>query len=326
MPSVITHNYFMKDVYDKLENEIKNKIILEDAKTFSQGPDIFYFYNLGIGKKSKKYKKIGNYIHKHNTNNFFKNVIIYIKNNKLEKNKQCLSYLYGSISHFVLDSTMHPYIFYKTGVFNKNDKSTHKYSGLHQEMEYYLDAYMIFQNEKKEAKEFKIYKNVLNNNKLNDDTLKLIKNTIYDTYKYENLDKIYEKCIKDMKNFYKYIKCDQYGIKNKIFSLIYKITPRKFRNKRKFTYHLTHNYKPHYLNLDKNEWNNPVDGNEIYNLSFIELYIIAIEKACFIIKKIDKILKYDKIDINIIDELFKNTSYITGKNCDDTRKMKYFEF
>ena len=46
MPSSITHSYFMKDVYDKLDDNIKNKIVLESAKTFAQGPDIFFFYNI----------------------------------------------------------------------------------------------------------------------------------------------------------------------------------------------------------------------------------------------------------------------------------------
>ena len=35
MPSSITHSYFMKDVYDKLDDSIKNKIVLESAKTFA---------------------------------------------------------------------------------------------------------------------------------------------------------------------------------------------------------------------------------------------------------------------------------------------------
>lgn len=326
MPSSMTHNYFMQDIYNKLEKNIKEKIIIEDAKTFSQGPDIFYFYNMCIGRKSKKYRQKGNYIHKHNINLYFENMLNYIKENNLENNKQCLSFLYGSIAHHILDSTVHPYIFYKTGIFKKENPSTYKYSGLHQEMEYYLDAYMIFQNEKKEAKNFKMYKHILNNNKLETNTLNLINNTIKETYGFDNMDKIYEKCIKDMKLFYKLFNYDHFGIKKFIYTLADIITPKKFIRKKKFSFYLTHNEKKYYLNIEKNEWNHPTDIYETYNYSFIELYIIAMDKTLNIIKEINTMLNKDKISTNKINNLFKNISYTTGKDCEDKRKMKYFEF
>jgi len=326
MPSSMTHNYFMLDVYNKLDESIKNNIIIEDAKTFAQGPDIFYFYNMCLGKKSNKYRKMGNYMHKHNINLYFKNIINYIIDNKLENDKQCISFLYGSIAHFVLDSVIHPFVFYKTGVFIKGMPDTYKYNGLHQEMEYYLDAYMIFQNEKIEAKKFKMYKHLLNNSKLSNNTLNLIGNVIENTYGYENMDKVYDRCIKDMKLFYKLFNYDPYGIKMFLYGLLDIITPRKFIRKKKFSFFLTHNSKKHYLNLEKNEWNHPVDLYETYNYSFIELYIIALDKTCNIINEINKILNSDRKNDKKIEKLFNNLSYITGKDCYEERKMKYFEF
>ena len=326
MPSTVTHSYFMRDVYNKLDDKIKDNIILEDAKTFAQGPDIFYFYNMCFGKKSNKYRNMGNYMHKHNVNLYFNNMINYIKNNNLEPDKQCISFLYGSICHFVLDSVVHPFVFYKTGVFNKKDAKTYKYNGLHQEMEYYLDAYLIFQNEKIEAKDYKMYKYILNNDKLNDNTLSLIGDVIKDTYDFENMDKIYGKCIKDMKRFFKLFNYDPYGIKKKCYSLLDIFTPKGFIRKKKFSFYLTHNSKKYYLNLDKNEWNHPVSLYETYNYSFIELYVIAIDKAYSIINEVDKILSDDRINNKKIDRIFNNLSYTTGKSCDDDRKMNYFEF
>lgn len=326
MPSSMTHSYFMRDVYNKLDKNIKNKIILNDAKTFAQGPDIFYFYNMCLGRKSNKYRNMGNYMHKHKVSLYFENMINYIKNNNLEDNKQCLSFLYGSIAHFVLDSVVHPFVFYKTGVFIKGNPKTYKYNGLHQEMEYYLDAYMIFQNEKKEAKDFKIHKYLFNNNKLSNDTLNLIGNVINDTYGYNNLDKIYEKCIKDMKNFFRFFNYDHYGIKKLGYSIVDIITPKRFIKKKKFSFYITHNYKKHYLNLEKNEWNHPCSLYETYNYSFVELYVIAIDKACNIINEVNNLLNDDRIKNDKIDDIFKNLSYTTGKDCEDTKKMRYFEF
>lgn len=326
MPSSITHNYFMQDVYYKLSDEIKSKFDLIDAKTFAQGPDIFYFYNMCFGKKSKKYRDMGGYMHRHNINDYFRNIVNYINDYGLYDNVRCMAFLYGSICHFVLDYIVHPFVFYKTGSFKKGNVSTYKYNGLHQEMEYYIDAYMIFQNEKKEAKDYKMYKDILNNDKLDDVVIKMINDVIYDTYGYCDLGNIYNKCTNDMKLFFKYFNYDHYGIKKFFYSFIDIITPSFFIRKKKFSFYLTHNSKRHYLNLEKNEWNHPCDLNEVYNYSFVELYIIAIDRACNIIKDIDKMLGKKKIDDKKIDNLFCNYSYITGKECNDRNVMKYFEF
>lgn len=326
MPSSITHNYFMQDVYNKCDKKIKDKIIIDEAKIFAQGPDIFYFYNMCFGSKSSKYRKMGNYMHKHKINLYFQNIIKYIIDNKLENNASCLSFLYGSICHYALDSVVHPFVFYKTGVFKKGISSTYKYNGLHQEMEYYIDAYMIFQNEKVEAKDFKMYKHILKKRIIDNTTLKLIDSSIKNTYGYNNMGKIYNKCIKDMRNFFRLFNYDHFGIKKVIYSFIDIITPKIFIRKRKFSFYLTHNSKKHYLNLDKNEWNHPCNIYETYDYSFIELYIIAIERAYTIIKEVDKLIENKETDIKKIDSLFHNYSYTTGKDCDERFEMKHFEF
>ena len=307
MPSSITHNYFMQDVYDKLDDNIENKINLESAKVFAQGPDIFYFYNLCFGRKSKKYRKAGNYIHKHKVNLYFKNIINYIIENDLIDDIDCISFLYGSICHYVLDSVVHPFVYYNTGVFKKSIP-------------------MIFQNEKVEAKDFKMYKYILKKVIIKEEVLNLIDNVISNTYNYDNMGKIYNKCIKDMRLFFKLFNYDHYGVKKILYSFIDLITPKRFILKKKFSFYLKHSSKKYYLNLEKSEWNHPCNLYEKYNYSFIELYIIAIDKACHIIQEVDKMIKSKNCDSEEIDLLFKNLSYITGKNCDSGLEMKYFEF
>ena len=39
-------------------------------------------------------------------------------------------FLVGTICHFVLDSTLHPYIIYKTGMMDKKKSSTYKYNNI----------------------------------------------------------------------------------------------------------------------------------------------------------------------------------------------------
>jgi len=324
MPSSMTHSYFAKDVYDKLNEKTKKKINQEELKLFAQGPDCYYFYNLMIGKKAKYMRKLGLTIQTTKTKDFFINTINYIKEKNLQKETQIMTYLYGYICHYILDSTIHPFIHYKCGVFNKKDKSTYKYNGLHYEMEYFLDIYMIFQNEKKEAKDFKFSK-YFPNIKFNNNLHKLINETMNLTYKIENISTAYEKGMNNLKDFFIIFNQDKTGIKKNFYKLIDKITPNNHRPKKHLSFHIEHNKKIHYLNLEKNTWNHPMYENEIYNYSFIELYHIAINKAINIINEIESILSNEK-NIDDLKKLFPNISYSTGKNCDIKEKMRYFEF
>ena len=102
MPSSMTHTYFGFDVYSKLNNKCKARIgnNLEYFKTFCQGPDIFYFYNLFLGKKARGVYEIGTIAHTRDTDKFFINLIETISDNHLECNYSIMSYLYGYMPEF----------------------------------------------------------------------------------------------------------------------------------------------------------------------------------------------------------------------------------
>ena len=84
--------------------------------------------------------------------------------------------------------------------------------------------------------------------------------------------------------------------------------------------------KLHYLNLEKKTWNHPAYINETYDYSFIELYIIALNKAVKMIEEIVRWLDNKNSSVKELNVIFKNVSYLTGKDCEDTNKMQYFEF
>lgn len=44
----------------------------------------------------------------------------------------------------------------------KKNKQTYKYNGLHEEMEYYIDIYLIYNRENILPKDYKVYKNIFN--------------------------------------------------------------------------------------------------------------------------------------------------------------------
>lgn len=328
MPSSVTHSYFAVDVYNKLNNKSKNKIEgnVNKLKTYSLGTDPYMFYNLFIGKKNKKISNIQKINHTTKTKNYFVNMINYIINNNLENDKDIISYLYGSICHYFLDKTIHPFIIYKTGIFNKNDKSTYKYNGLHEEMEYYIDIYMIYNREKIIPKNYKFYNDIFNANKLSIELSKMIDDIMKETYDIDNTSSIYIKSLKDMYVFNKLFNYDKTGIKKNIYKFIDYIQPNKFVKKEELSFNVDYDKKIHYLNLDKKEWNHPCDINEIYNYSFIELYMIALNRCVNCINDIIKMIDNKKINNRIINKYFDNASYITGKDCNDDKEIQYFEF
>ena len=124
MPSIYTHNYFAKDVEKKLVKT--NNLKIKDNRymlIFAQSFDNLFYYNVLSLKKGAKIRNLGHYAHTHNILDYFVNLISYIKENKLYDDPN-LGYLYGSVCHYALDSTAHPYVHYFSGRFSKKKKKS----------------------------------------------------------------------------------------------------------------------------------------------------------------------------------------------------------
>lgn len=78
---------------------LKTKINIDSLKLFSIGQDLTFFN-----------KNCFNTAHYYNSQKFFVETIKYIYNNNLQYNSDIMAYLYGHISHYALDITIHPFI------------------------------------------------------------------------------------------------------------------------------------------------------------------------------------------------------------------------
>lgn len=324
MPSTATHAFFALDVLERLNNQ--SAVNIEYLKTFSEGPDPLYFYYLYIPfYKDEIRQNFPRKIHDTKTKEFFVTLIKKIKEKKLQNNKEVMSFLYGFICHYSLDSKVHPYIIYKTGVFEKEDKESYKYRSLHLDMELYLDSYLIFQREKIHSKDFKTYNFCFNVKPFDTELTTLLNDVFNEVYGFENFSKIYYKSIKHMKKIYRIFRYDKTGIKRKLYMGLDIILPRNQLKKEQLSYNVNYKNKMHYLNNEKNEWNHPSNQYEIYNYSFIELYHIALNNAVEIINMVNNVL-YKNCNIKKLNDVFKNLSYKTGKDCDIDIDLKYFEY
>lgn len=140
MPNIITHTLFADEVSDLLGLDV----MLGRHQLFEiggSGPDVLFFHGISPYKTpvvSKFIRQVGSELHEGHVNDFYKSALNSIRR---EKNNQIrddmIIYVCGHLCHWALDSTMHPYIFYKTGF--KRPRSAWD----HHRFESLMDALML---------------------------------------------------------------------------------------------------------------------------------------------------------------------------------------
>ncbi len=328
MPSSCTHNFFSIDVYNKFNKKVKKVIMpsYDAYRMFAQGPDPYFFYDFHLSKKSKEVFKI-NYAMQHShINEHFLSLINYINDKKYYSNSMVMAYLYGQICHYSLDTICHPYILYYTGSYDSKKKNTYKYNGLHEEMEYFIDCYLIKEREGISPSKYKAYRELFSSIKFNDELIDTINSVTNSVYGFNDASSIYYKSLRDMKRFYRIFNYDRFGIKKVVYHAMDIICGDKVVKKKELSFHIDPNSKLYYLNLDKNIWYHPCTRRESYDYSFKELYDLAIIRATSIINDVDKMLKSGEIDNAKICLLFNNLDYGTGKDWNLRLVPKYCRF
>ncbi|MBE6160936.1 MAG: hypothetical protein E7158_01770 [Firmicutes bacterium] len=327
MPQLITHNIFATEVYENLNQDIQKSICnsLPIYKMYAQSFDTFiYYFSLNF-KKVKLMTNLRKKGHKTKVNKYFINMINNIKTLNLEKNEEALAYLFGSITHYVLDSTCHPFIFYKTGVYSKNNKKdTNKYKGLHMNMETNIDAFFYINKFKKSFHKVNTTKDFIPKIKFSKNLELIMNKTIKDTFNIDNSAKYYFKGYNNSRWLYPLIINDKHGIKIKIYKVLDKLL---FFTNYKFEYFSTYIKQPkiYYLNIEHKKWVFPSNEKIKSNESFIDLYNKAIKKAIILITGAYNVLN-GTVKIEEFEKKIENLSYVRGLDCDNSTYMKYFEF
>lgn len=322
MPLITTHTYFAKDILLKLKTEITSTF--KDKKNiytlFAQGFDPFIFYEFF---KLRKYK-LQEYCHYTHTDTFFLNLINKIKEKNLHNDATTLAILYGHLCHYILDSIMHPYIVYKTGIYYKEKPETKKYKGLHNELEMQMDAYMYERKNNTPFKNFKIHKHLITKEKLSKEIINLLNETYEETFNIKKGGTKYCIGCKNMYYSYKFLIEDKTGLKKKIYRLIDKITSTKEKPYEHFSSHIT-TINKNYLNEEHNTWINPWNKEKTSNSSFLDLYEQAIEEGIKLLTATHQFLN-NQISIADYKKILKDNSYLTGLPWHLNLETKYLEF
>jgi hypothetical protein len=121
MPTTYAHYTFGKEVLKRLNEELRvsinNNIDLYNIGL--HGPDILFYYK---PLQSNKVNKLGNEIHKINSDIFFEQAKEKILS--CDDFNKAFAYIAGFICHFMLDSQCHPYIRQKESQISHNEIET----------------------------------------------------------------------------------------------------------------------------------------------------------------------------------------------------------
>lgn len=326
MPSIYTHYNFGLDVLKKLDKKTSTMINGKNDyyNLFNESFDTLYYYNFLSLKKGKNIREFAHYMHRSNSTQLFLNIINYIKDNNLEDNKEVICFLYGLINHYSLDTTMHPYLNYKSGRFNKLDKSTKKYKGIHTNMELMIDRYFYETTTNKNWNDYKIYNDFLKDLNFSNELKNTIDDVFYETFNKQNMAFIFEKSNKDSRTIYKLLVKDKYGIKKFLYSLVDLVTPSKKDKYKSYSWHVE-TADEFLLNNEHRAWCNPIDNDIMYEDSLMDLYNKATHYSLELIKEINNVIYRDK-KIDKLVLLLGNKNYETGYPIEDKRILKYFEF
>ena len=133
MPSFVSHIELSKDVSDKL---CFDNVLTRYTCTYSLGGDLCRF---------SKCRRLS---HRKKKEEFIFNMINYIKENKLTDNKEVMGILYGHISHYIMDDTMHPLV----RLIDKESSPVRMKS--HTLIEGMIDSYIVKYKYNKEIDEY----------------------------------------------------------------------------------------------------------------------------------------------------------------------------
>ncbi|MCR5229145.1 MAG: zinc dependent phospholipase C family protein [Solobacterium sp.] len=140
MPAATTHCDFSKSVYEALPYSARCSVSnLHMFWLGSQGPDLFFFSNAMFFPGSLK--PLGSQMHKEHIRETVKFLLDYSKGNPdLE------SYVSGYLTHYALDSTMHPIIYWASA--NESRKNGTSEIEEHFRIEAELDVWMLNRQKK----------------------------------------------------------------------------------------------------------------------------------------------------------------------------------
>lgn len=140
MPGFTTHYLFGLNTWKQMAPNSLKQTIRQNHAAFSlglQGPDLFFYFlpSYLIHKNN-----IGSVAHTEQTNSFLHHLLNSRRLFSGKKERQIAeAYIAGFLGHYLLDTHCHPYVYWKTGFREKNNR----YHGRHMSLETEIDTTLL---------------------------------------------------------------------------------------------------------------------------------------------------------------------------------------
>ena len=301
MPAALTHYLFTKEL-------VKNDKYKDIFLFASQGPDAFFFYGYNIIKRNDKkdVRNFGYYLNSINPSELYFKMLSYAFRQEKEEKELLIEFTRGFIYHYLLDRTVHPYVFYNTGFPYTNKK----YNVGHGLFEGSLDRALMIERKCKISNRkaiktkrkylkicsimiFKVCNELMNKEVLKEDS--------------------YYKAYKDFR-LVRLVLDSRFGLKKALFNKFMHDSPVNTLSQPK-------DIKDgiDYLNKNKNEWIHPTTG-EVINLSIDELF----NKAMLDTRIIDNIIYNFKENLVTKKKIEKLVNNINHDGRELNSNMRFF--
>lgn len=307
MPDAVTHCFLAEAAKNACDISYLNNHF-DLMQIGSQGPDPFFYYHFLPWMPNNGANKIASRLHTESTKPFLELII------SLADDDESKAWVSGFLTHFALDTVAHPYVFHRTGLFNKETQANR---GYHLMLERAIDNIYIEQRGN--------YPNIYNIKQRHFsrkeipqrivDILNQAGATLYDQ---PNMGDMYRQGYTDFRNAFRSLNFDPIGFKKMIFKIVDTFTKGEILYSSLSTYNYV-NAGIDYLNLQQNTWYHP-STNEASNLTFNELFDQAAVKATTLIQLANQY--FTSKDATLFSGI-ANQSYDTGLPC-GTAPMKHF--
>jgi hypothetical protein len=311
MPSILTHHYFANLLIEKHKHHWP---LLEKHSPLvwlgSQGPDPFFFYGRAPFKSrlaKESMNQFGSLLHSQAPH---QSIWPLVQHGWFgpQANDVSKAYVFGALTHYVLDRTCHPYVFYRTG-FDEHGALTDHYMADHAKLEVEMDLALILHLTLSPS----MYQPKVTL-QVDPVSLQSISQLYFQAFPKHVHHEAYQQAVQDMKATYQFLYHGSWinrllviliaGKRSLPFSLIHPNTIASERSKT-------------VLNLQHKKWRHPVTGT-----ASTESVIAFIETSEKMMDKMVKLFSQDKVNESLIKTWCEDIDYdgkVIGTN------MQYFQ-
>lgn len=310
MPSILTHQHFANTIIKDVQKKLPFLTTQQSSVWLgSQGPDPFFFYGHAILKKrlsTTTINQFGSTLHNQDPVDSLWPLIekgwFGSKADDVTK-----AYVLGALTHYALDRTCHPYVFYRTG-FDEHGSLTGHYSADHARLEVEMDVAIV----DKLKLETQIYqpKKTLDISKVN---LQTISQLYFQAFPKQVQHQTFQLAVEDMQSTYRFLYHGSFF--NRLLVVLvsgYRSLPMSLIH----PHRLSNTVKDRSLNVTRKLWKDPVSGKSS-SLTMMQL----IEDAKNYLQPMLKSLMQGNLSKAVLKEWTDGVDY-DGKPVGKT--MKYF--